>query len=1118
MQVNPGARHGAVLLLGLLLVGWFSAFGYALWKLRAETLEHGLETAEIHARNFEESISQTLQSIVLVAAGFDLADAAPQQRLELERRLIDALRPTPSLRSIAVLDAQGRIVASSSPQALGQVVDLASFYPPAEADANVLRIGPPWLGRDLASARPLGSASARDAREPLMLPVLHRLPASSQPLYLLTALNPDYFINHASHLIPLDRGRVQWLRYDDLLLMSSAPADALGTPHSAGQVAERLLVSEHGALTQQLPGGPLVLTAYRASARYPVLVAVHMERQALLADWQRHAERLAATMAPVLLALTGAALLIVRRQKWHEQRRLAASVFEGSSDAIAIITPQAEMLSVNAAFERLSGYSQPEIRGRSLMLLAPPSPAGPEFRLMWDALRQNGHWLGELALAGKDGQVRRVSLTIDEVRNERGHLNHYAGVLVDITERKAVEDRLQLAASVFNHAREGIIITTPDARVIDVNEAFTQITGYSREEVLGHTPHLLSSGKHDRDFYAAMWRHLKAEGFWTGEIWNRRRSGEIFVQLLTISAVRDRLGRVLHYVGLFSDISQQKAHEFQLERIAHYDALTSLPNRILLADRLRQAMVTDRRRNQKLALVFLDLDGFKAVNDTHGHAMGDKLLVALSQRMSQGLRAGDTLARLGGDEFVAVLIDLVDEGAAVPVLERLRVAAAQPVVVGGQELRVSASMGVTYYPQPDAVDAEQLLRQADRAMYQAKLSGKNCVHYFNAAEDRDIRGHQETVDAIQRGLAQNEFELFYQPKVNMRSGQLIGVEALLRWRRPDKGLVLPDEFLPALRGHAQALVMGQWVLDTALAQIEAWKALGLEIPISVNIEAQQLRQADFVERLQALLRAHPGVCARDLELELLETSTLDDVGQVARVMEACRGLGIPFALDDFGSGYASLAYLRRLPAAVLKIDRSFVKDLLEDPEDLTILQGMLGLATSFGKDIVAEGVETLDLGHLLLCLGCELAQGYAIARPMPADDVPAWLAQWRPDPSWSERLPVAREDLPAIAALIEHRAWIKDIAALLRGAHDAARAVDAHPCRFGHWLDLEGARLAQQHPAALQDFQDAHQALHQRAQAVLALSPPERLAQSAAAIVELQQGVQQLAAALMRMV
>jgi diguanylate cyclase (GGDEF)-like protein/PAS domain S-box-containing protein len=572
----------------------------------------------------------------------------------------------------------------------------------------------------------------------------------------------------------------------------------------------------------------------------------------------------------------------------------------------------------------------------------------------------------------------------------------------DITERKASQRKLQFAASVFEHAREGITITDADGRIIDVNDAFTRITGYSREEVLGKNPRILQSGRQDQAFYAAMWEALKVQGHWSGEMWNRHKTGNVFAELLTISAVRDAQGQTLHYVALFSDITAIKSHQSQLEHIAHFDALTNLPNRVLLADRMQQAMAQAQRRGQQLAVTYLDLDGFKAINDQHGHQTGDQMLITLAQRMKEALREGDTMARIGGDEFVAVLIDLQDTQASLPLLERLLAAAAEPVQVGELSLLVSASLGVTFYPQAQDIDADQMLRQADQAMYQAKLAGKNRYHFFDAAQDSSLRSHHESLERIRQALAQGEFVLHYQPKVNMRSGQVVGAEALIRWQHPEKGLLAPMTFLPAIEDHPLAVDVGEWVIDTAMHQMELWHAAGLDLPISVNIGARQLQQADFVEHLQAILARHPQVQPGSIELEVLETSALADIEQVSQVIEDCAQIGVKFALDDFGTGYSSLTYLKRLRVALLKIDQSFVRDMLDDADDLAILQGVIGLAAAFKREVIAEGVETIAHGTALLQLGCELAQGYGIARPMPAAGMPAWAAAWRPDAAWAE--------------------------------------------------------------------------------------------------------------------
>ena len=570
---------------------------------------------------------------------------------------------------------------------------------------------------------------------------------------------------------------------------------------------------------------------------------------------------------------------------------------------------------------------------------------------------------------------------------------------VDITQARQAETRLQLAASVFTHAREGITITDAEARILDVNEAFTQITGYARDEVIGGNPRILNSGRQTADYYAEMWQALLATGHWYGEVWNRRKNGEIYPEMLNISAVRDPGGCVRHYVGLFTDITHIKKHQQQLEHIAHYDVLTNLPNRILFAEHLHQAMAQAVRRGNLLAVVYLDLDGFKAINDQHGHTVGDDLLVALAVRMRAVLREGDILARLGGDEFAAVLVDLDAPADCLPVLGRLLRAAADPVEADDAVLRVSASIGYTLYPRDD-VDADQLLRHADQAMYSAKQLGKNCSCLFDVAQDVLLQNQRESVERIRHALERNEFVLYYQPRVNMKTGKMLGAEALIRWRHPERGLLLPAEFLPDVENRPLGGMIGEWVMDSALAQMESWRASGLDIPVSVNVAARQIQHVDFVSGLRESLARYPDVPASSLELEVLETSLIDDLAHAREIMNGCRELGVRFALDDFGTGYSSLNYLKRLPADVLKVDRSFVRDMLDDPDDLAIVQGVLGLAKAFRREVVAEGVESSAQGEQLLLMGCEQAQGYGIARPMPAEELPLWLHDWRPDPAW----------------------------------------------------------------------------------------------------------------------
>ncbi len=551
------------------------------------------------------------------------------------------------------------------------------------------------------------------------------------------------------------------------------------------------------------------------------------------------------------------------------------------------------------------------------------------------------------------------------------------------------------------------------------------------------------------------------------------------------------------------DITLQKARQRRLEQSAHFDVLTGLPNRALLSDRLQQAMAGAQRSGRRLAVVFLDLDGFKAINDNHGHEAGDRMLLAASASMKQALRDGDSLARLGGDEFVAVLLDLGDVAASEPMLNRLLSAVAQPLLLEGHALQVSASLGVTFYPQAQEVAADQLLRQADQAMYQAKLSGKNRFRVFDGELDRSVREHHEKVQRIRSALIRNEFVLHYQPTVNLRTGAIVGAETLVRWQHPQRGLLQPGEFLPLIENHVLAVELGEWVIDRALSQVAQWQAAGLDMPISVKVGNRQLQQADFAERLGALLAAHPEVAPSRLQLEMLEGSSIDEMAVASRVIEACNGLGVGFALGRFGVESYSLSHLLRLPVKRLKIDQSFLREMMRGPDNLALLEGVIGLASAFRCEITADGVETTDQVAKLLQLDCDLGQGYGIARPMPADEMPGWVAAWRSGPTWGTLAAGRRDDDSLLYARVEHRAWITAMGNHLRGEREMAPALDHQQCHFGQWLRRDGmARYGTQ--SAFAQATELHQRSHTLAATLCALQTQGQRADALAGLPELQ--------------
>jgi diguanylate cyclase (GGDEF)-like protein/PAS domain S-box-containing protein len=657
----------------------------------------------------------------------------------------------------------------------------------------------------------------------------------------------------------------------------------------------------------------------------------------------------------------------------------------------------------------------------------------------------------------------------------------------DIGERKQTEATLKLAASVFVNSYEGILVTDAANRIVDVNPSFTRITGYPRDEVLGQDPKVLASGRQGPAFYANMWQSLFGKGYWAGEIWNRRRGGEVYAQMLSISMVRDDSGQVRNHVAVFTDIDAIKRHEAELERVAHYDALTGVPNRRLLGERLRLAVEQVARVGGFLAVCYLDLDGFKPINDQFGHDTGDQVLIEVTRRLHGPLRATDTVARLGGDEFVILLCNLQHEDEWLGIVERLLGALRQPIVAHGATLAISASIGLTLYP-PDDPDPDALLRHADQAMYRAKDAGRNTYHLFDAERDRQIKARRHKRLAVQEALGDAEFELHYQPKVDLVAARLVGAEALLRWRHPELGLLAPGDFLADIAGTALELELGDWVVETALDQLATWQAQGFETVVSVNISAAQLLQPGFATAMREALERHPGIDPALFELEVLETAALHDIDSASRAMAECRALGLRFALDDFGTGYSSLTYFRRLPVDTLKIDKSFVIDMLDDPGDLEIVEGVIRLAQAFNRSVIAEGVESMEHGVLLVQLGCRLGQGFGIARPMPATQLPDWACAWQRDTRPLSTAGTRRGNIdPALSVAAQsHRVWIEQLEQALRApGRGAAPELDSAQCRFGKWYQGVGAR----HYGGLAEFRaiaPVHEQVHAQAREMLA--------------------------------
>lgn len=560
----------------------------------------------------------------------------------------------------------------------------------------------------------------------------------------------------------------------------------------------------------------------------------------------------------------------------------------------------------------------------------------------------------------------------------------------DITERRLAEAELRVAATAFE-AREGMMITDPKGTILRINKAFTDVTGYAAEEVIGKNPRVLSSGRHDKQFYEQMWNDITIKGSWRGEIWNRRRSGDIFPEWLTITAVKNDQGRITHYVSTLTDISELKQNEERIHNLAFFDPLTHLPNRRLLQDRLEHALVTCLRQHCLGALLFIDLDDFKTLNDNRGHHVGDLLLIAVAERLRHCLREQDTVARLGGDEFVVVVegLDITRDEAVVhaqQVAEKILLHLNQVYDLEGQEYFNTPSIGICLFGE-EQVTTDEILKQADQAMYHAKSVGRNTFRFFDpemqAAAAQRFSLQQEIRDAMQH----NQFQLYYQPQINS-AGKTTGAEALIRWVHPQRGMVSPMEFIPVAEDSGLIIPLGNWIVEAACQQLVEWSKnpATADLSIAINVSARQFQQPNFVEQTLAIINK-TGADPRHIKLELTESMLVENQQDIITKMTALRAQGIKFSLDDFGTGYSSLSYLKRLPINELKIDKSFVKDVLEDINDASIARMIIRLAQSMELTVIAEGVETREQRDWLENEGCFKYQGYYFGRPVPADQL-----------------------------------------------------------------------------------------------------------------------------------
>ena len=1022
--------HFGQWLVVLIVILNLAVVGFGVFNLQ-NSRDHYQQLAETETRNLTQAIDQSVSSFVekinlslrTVAYEYErhLASGAVNHTL-IRGLVLQQKKYLPEAISVRIIDAEGNLVFGS---------DDVPAPPPNIADREYFRYLKAHPRGEVIVSKPLLSRFTNQ----WVIVFAQRIdkPDGSLAGVVIIPVLVDYFDNLLSKYNVGDNGAL-YLRDANLGLILRRPAAfpdkevEIRNAKPAQKLRELVSAGLTDAHYHAVSTNDHIQRAYsfRKISYAPMYTVVGLAESDYLVRWHHEMWETVAFLLTFVLATCLSGVLISRI--WRRQLRDTVALHQSHQQLEATIEELADRDRALVATQeagRLGTYSLSFVTGNftssvELDKIFGIDQAAPRSVESWlglihpaDRDRMQEYFKNEVVakkqafnqeyriVAPLDGSTRWVqgfgALEFDDA----GNPIRMSGAIIDISDRKRSDEQLLLAHEVFLNTREATIVTDENSKIIDINPAFSEVSGYCREDVIGKTPRMLQSGRQDEQYYKKLWKSLLDMGYWEGEFQNRRKDGQIYIQATKISAVRNDTGQIIRFIAVASDVTQLRAHQHQIEHLAYHDKLTDLPNRVMLADRLKLAIAQAERRKELLGVCYLDLDGFKEINDSWGHDVGDRVLVEIADRLKQNIRAGDTVARLGGDEFIVLLGNVQHIGEIEQAIQRMLSAIAMPFQIENNDAQLTASIGVSIYPD-DIEDADMLIRRADQAMYVAKRSGKNQFHLFDSVADRKMRAEHDLSLRLVMALENDEFHLYYQPKVDMPTGKVVGAEALIRWQHPDRGVLPPAEFLPVIENTVFSIKLGEWVITQALRQMAKWSEAGMDMPVSVNISGYHLQRPDFVERLSSLMAEFPTVNHQWLQLEILETTAVEDVDLVSSIIASCAELGVSFALDDFGTGYSTLTYFRRLPTDLLKIDRSFICDMLDDVEDFALVESIIKLAHSFQRKVIAEGVETVEHGLSLMQLGCNLAQGYGIAHPMPADAMPQWVNNWVVPIAWRE--------------------------------------------------------------------------------------------------------------------
>lgn len=965
-------------------------FVTVLWFSFIQSIDERNERSALYSRMIEGTISRTLEGleISLISLSEDLfeGDLGQGHVTRIRDKALKILKFAPQLRQIVVIKGRKTLVDTHSASPENINVNILGLSQPGRSSSSLgLIIGNALKGRFL----PLQDTFPDEASLRELIPVaIETQSIQGERLLIIAVFNPQYITRYIDDLDLEQSDRV----YLTDLSGNSLIQKGLYGPNRQDVIPELQAVLSTGAdefrVNHSFGPIPFNTTAIRLLNKYPLAVAIVVNHQGSFLRWLQQKRSLLLILLVAVVVLIASALFTVRNGRKALQMKaevaLLSEVVEHSPTVIVITDPNGVIEYVNTCFESVTGYRKAEVVGQNPRVLKSGETSEAEYAKMWQALAAGQTWYGEFHNKHKDGSLYWERSSIGPLIDEEGEITHYIALKQPITEEKNAQEKLRLASAVFSVAAEAIMVTDSQNRIQMVNESFQQITGYSEAEVLGKTPVILKSGDHNPGFYQEMYRKLEQQQVWEGEIWNKRKNGEIYPQWLTISSRYSPAGVLEGYVALFSDITQRKHDEAIIIHQANYDTLTGLPNRHLFEDRLKQAIALSDRSRTHTALLFIDLDRFKYVNDTFGHFAGDLLLKQVAQRIGSCLRKSDTVSRLGGDEFAVVISELHNLSAIEHIAQKILLSLAQPYLLEQNEAYISCSIGIAIYPD-NGSDSERLLLNADNAMYKAKQKGRNTREYFNQQLNEDSQRRSLLEQDLYKAIERDEFYLLYQPIWSIDGSRIESVEALIRWQHPERGTISPAEFIPIAEESALIHAIGNWVIREACGFAKQLADSGKQAPkVSMNISSSQFLRGNvdtlLTEQITALKLA-----GSSLIIEITESILLLEEQKIYQQLEAIVSMGTDIAVDDFGTGYSSLSYLKKYPVQRLKIDKSFIDDLESNKDTRSLVSGMISLADSLALKTVIEGVETQGQLDLLRQYGSPMIQGYLLARPMTGD-------------------------------------------------------------------------------------------------------------------------------------